>query len=93
MIDALGPLEMSVLIVAVIGAVPIAVFYRSRSKWFVVAYGFIVVGALSTNVENLLLGDVFNFLEHGAGLMGSSIAFALAAYYRRQNVLLAGEGS
>ncbi|MFB6228774.1 MAG: hypothetical protein ABEH88_09490, partial [Halobacteriales archaeon] len=60
--SALGPLEIAVLIVAVIGAVPIAFHYRERSKWFVVAYGLIFVAALSTNVEELLLEDAFNVL-------------------------------
>ncbi len=87
--DALGPLEVTVLVVAIIGAVPIAFHYRKRSKYFVAAYALIFVGAMSTNVENLILGDTFNLLEHSVGLMGASIAFAAAAYLRRQNVLLA----
>ena len=88
---ALGPLEMTVLLIAIIGAVPIAFHYRDRSKWFVAAYALMFVGALSTNAENLFLGEAFNLLEHSVGLMGGSIAFAAAAYYRRQNVLLAGD--
>jgi lipoprotein signal peptidase len=93
LLSAVDPLALSALIVALLGVVPLVVHYRRRSKWFVVAYGFIVVGAVSTNAEDFLLGGAFNFLEHGVGLMAASIAFALAAYHRRNDVLLAGDAA
>ena len=85
----IDPLAISALVVGLVGAVPLLVHYRKRSKWFVVGYGFIVVGAVSTNAEDFIFGAAFNFLEHGVGLMAASLVFAFAAYHRRKTVLLA----
>lgn len=50
-----------------------------------------VVGAISTNLEAFVLGEFFDVLEHGAGLMGSALVFAAAAYFRRRDVVTADE--
>jgi len=88
-LGALEPGELVVLTVALLGLVPVLLRYTDESKWFTVGYGCLVVGAVATNVEALFLGDFFNFVEHGVGLMGSGLAFAYAVYNRRQR--LAGE--
>lgn len=91
-LSALDPIEIAALLVVLCGIVPLTVHYRRRSKWFVLAYGFIVVGAVATNLEALFLEEFFNIVEHGVGLMGAGVAFAAAAYVRRRNVLLAEGG-
>lgn len=84
---ALDPHKAVLPIIALLGLVPIFLHYRNQSKWFVVAYGFLVVATLSTNLENLFLGTVLNYTEHMLGLMGSGIAFLAAGYLRRQQIL------
>ncbi|WP_459193747.1 hypothetical protein [Halosimplex sp. J119] len=71
-------------IIGVIGVAPVVIQYRDRSKWFAVGYAMLVVAALATNVEDLLLGGLMNGIEHGVGLMGAGIAFFVAAYAHRQ---------
>lgn len=83
-LGSLNPQELVVLIVALGGLVPVVLYLQETSPWFVIAYGFLVVGAITTNVENLLWHDLFNFIEHAVGNMGAGIAFAIAAYKQRQ---------
>lgn len=85
-VTILNPQELVVLIVAVGGLVPLAMYYHKTSRWFVLAYGFLLVGAITTNVENLLWHDTFNFIEHAIGNMGAGIAFAIGAYVHRQKI-------
>ncbi|USZ75173.1 hypothetical protein NGM07_17280 [Halorussus vallis] len=47
----------------------------------------LVVAAVATNAEAFAFGDFFNLVEHGAGLMGSGVAFAFAARERRRTLL------
>ncbi|MFB6157111.1 MAG: hypothetical protein ABEJ34_04650 [Haloferacaceae archaeon] len=89
----LDPKEVVIVLLGIVGFVPIVWHYRDQSRWFVAGYGLLVVAALSTNLEAFLLGGVFDLLEHGAGVMGSGLAFAAAAYYRRRNVLAADGGA
>jgi len=89
-LSALSPMEIAVATVALVGIVPVVVQYRERSRWFALGYGMLVVAALSTNIESLFLGDVFNFAEHGVGLMGAGLAFFAAAYVHRKREI-AGE--
>ena len=90
MADVFGlfdPQALVVLMVALIGAVPVALYYEKTDKWFVAAYGFLLFAAVVTNLENVLLGDVLNFLEHSVGNLGAGVAFAVAAYrYRIRRV-------
>lgn len=85
-LGALEPGELIVLIVAAAGLAPLIIRYTDESKWFVVGYGLLFVATLSTNVEELVLADLFNFLENVVGLMGAGVAFAYAAYRRRQSL-------
>jgi len=91
--NALDPMEIAVATVALCGIVPVVVQYRERSKWFALGYGMLVVAALSTNLEGLLLGTVFNLAEHGIGLMGAGLAFFAAAYVHRKREIEGGEVS
>lgn len=86
-LTALDPKELILVLIALLGAIPVAIQYRSRSKWFALGYAMLCIGAISTNLEALFLGDLLNFVEHGVGLMGSGLVFATAAYLRRKNVL------
>jgi hypothetical protein len=79
-----GPQAFVVLVVAVIGAIPVALYYEKTPKWFLVPYGFLLIAAFATNFENVFLPDTLNFIEHLVGNMGAGIAFALAAYMYRQ---------
>ena len=88
-LSALDPKELVLIAIALMGLVPVLLAYRDRSKWFVAGYVLLVVGAIATNVEALVLGDVLNVVEHGAGLLGSAVAFLVAAYLRRRNVVMA----
>lgn len=89
---ALDPKELVLVVIALGGLIPVAIQYRTQSRWFTLGYVLLVVAAVSTNLEALLLGDLLNVVEHGAGLMGAALAFGVAAYKRRQNVLQSDEG-
>jgi hypothetical protein len=78
------------LTVALVGVIPVALRYSDEAKWFTVGYCCLVIGAIATNAEALFLGDLLNFVEHGVGLLGSGLAFAYAAYERRESLLGAG---
>ena len=82
--STLDPITVAMAIIGVIGIVPVAIQYRARSRWFAVGYVLLVVAALATNVEDLLLGGLMNGVEHGVGLMGAGIAFFVAAYVHRR---------
>lgn len=49
-------------------------------------YGFLLLGAIRTNVENLLFHDVLNFIEHSVGNLGAGIAMAVLAYVHRHRI-------
>lgn len=80
-----GAATFVVLIVAVIGLVPAVIYRKSTDKWFLIAYGFLVVAAFATNFENLFLPQVLNLTEHFVGNLGAGVAFAVAAYVYRKN--------
>lgn len=52
-----------------------------------VGYVLLIVATVVTNVENLFLPTVLNYTEHYLGLMGSGLAFLVAAYVRRKQVI------
>jgi len=85
-LSALSPMEIALVTVAVVGCIPVAIQYRKRSRWFAVGYAMLVAAAVSTNVESLILPDVFNYAEHGIGLMGAGLAFFAAAYVHRREI-------
>lgn len=88
--SVLDPITVAMAIIGVFGIVPVAIQYRDRSKWFAVGYVFLVVAALATNLEDLFLGELLNGVEHGVGLMGAGIAFLVAAYIHRRQVIDGG---
>lgn len=78
---------MVVLAVALIGIVPVVLYREKTSRWFVYAYGCLLVAALATNLEYVFLPEVLNVTEHVVGNMGAGIAFAVAAYmYRKETI-------
>ena len=89
-LSALSPMEIALVTVALVGCIPVIVQYRDRSKWFAVGYGTLVVAAISTNAESLVLPTVFNYMEHGVGLMGAGLAFFAAAYVHRRELTESG---
>lgn len=90
MAEVLGTFEpqaLMVLIVASVGLVPVLLYYERTPQWFVYPYGFLLVGAIATNLENVVLPDLLNLVEHFVGNMGAGAAFAAAAYvYRKQTI-------
>lgn len=86
-IFGIGPPTLVILIVAIVAAVPVVLYYDKTYRWFVYAYGFLFVAAFATNFENLFLPDVLNLVEHTVGNLGAAIAFAVAAYkYRTEHI-------
>jgi acyl-CoA synthetase (AMP-forming)/AMP-acid ligase II len=85
---ALTPPELVVLLVAGGGLAIVALFSRRLSRWFALAYGCLLVGAVATNAEHLLMPRTLNLVEHAVGNMGAGLATAVAAYvYRQHNVV------
>lgn len=87
------PQELVVLLVALGGLVPVILYYQETSRWFVIAYGFLLVGAITTNVERVLWPDVVNLVEHLVGNMGAGVAFAVAAYKQHKTFRRSTEGN
>lgn len=91
-VSELDPAAVVILVVAVIGLLPIVAYYRTETRVFVFAYAFLLTAAIATNVENVILPDIFNLIEHAVGILGSGIMFAVAAYLRRRETVNADEG-
>ncbi|AZH23892.1 hypothetical protein [Haloplanus aerogenes] len=82
-----GAQSLVVLIVAVVGLIPVVLYYQKTPRWFVAAYGFLFVAAFATNFEDLFLPTALNLVEHFIGNLGAGIAFAVAAYaYRKKHI-------
>lgn len=91
-IFGLDPSSSVILAVAVIGIVPVVLYYKKTYRWFVYAYACMVVAAFATNFESLFLPNVLNLTEHVVGNLGTGIALALAAYlYRKEHILTDAE--
>ena len=86
-IALLNPQEVTVLLIAVGGIFPVLIFYRYASRLQLLAYGFFLLGAITTNIENLFWYDWFNLLEHSIANLGVGVTFAAIAYlnYKRIN--------
>lgn len=80
------PQELVVLLVALGGVFPLAVFYRERTRLLVLVYAFLLVGAVSTNLEALVFPDALNLIEHGVGYLGVGLALALFATRERGRI-------
>lgn len=89
-LTAFDPVELMTLLVALLGLIPVAKYYRPEAKLFTLGYLFIVLNLVSTNVEVIVLGDLFDLAEHAA-LSASGIAFLAAAYTQRKRLLGAEE--
>ncbi|WP_049916889.1 hypothetical protein [Halogeometricum pallidum] len=88
-LTALDPKELVLILVALVGVVPVLLLRSSQSKWFMGGYLLLCAGALATNLEALAFGDLFNAVEHGAGIAASGIVFFIAA--RKRSRVLAKE--
>jgi len=83
---ALNPPELVILLVGLVGFILVAIYYKTLSNWLVIAYGFLLISAIMTNIENLFWYEVFNFIEHSVGNIGAGVTFAVAAYVHRQRI-------
>ena len=86
-ITALDPQELVVLLVALGGLIPLFAYRRRLSRWLSLPYGFLLVGALATNLENLRWHETLNFIEHSVGNMGAGLAFLLLAIVYRRRII------
>lgn len=84
---ALDPKELVLVVIALLGLVPVLKLNTARSKLFTGGYLLLCLGAIATNLEAFVLGDVLNGVEHVAGLLGSGAVFLVAAYVRRRTVV------
>ena len=80
--------ELVLVVVALLGIVPVISQRSERSRLFTVGYVLLLFGALATNLEALVLGEVLGLLEHAVGIGAAGIVFLYAAYRRRQQLLL-----
>jgi len=87
---ALNPQEVVVLVVVLGGLVPVFAYNRRLTSWFFLAYGFLLFGALLTNLEHFVWTGILNFLEHSIANLGVGVAFAALAYAARQKRLDSG---
>lgn len=86
-----GAQSLVVLLVAIIGIVPIALYYEKTPRMFLVPYAFLFIAAFATNFENVLLPEALNFAEHLLGNMAAGVSFAVAAYlYRKRSIVAEG---
>lgn len=92
LIEAFEPAELVVLVVALVGLLPILTYYREETRWLTFAYGFLLIGAVATNLEAVVLPGVVNLGEHVLGVMGAGVAFAVAAYMHRRDQIETDDG-
>lgn len=78
-IGALAPQELVVLLVALGGVVPILAYRHEVPWWVLLPFVFLLIGAISTNLEHLVWPPVINAIEHPVGNMGSGVAMAVTA--------------
>jgi hypothetical protein len=88
---ALDPKELVLVVIALLGLIPVLKLNTARSKLFTGGYLLLCLGAVATNLEALVLGDVLNGVEHVAGLLGSGVVFFAAAYARRRTIVSGDE--
>lgn len=85
----IGPfsvLELTALIVSLVGLVPVLSQYRSGTRLFTAGYLLLVAGMVATNVEAVVLPVVLNFTEHVVGIGLAGVVFMVAAYQRRKQI-------
>jgi hypothetical protein len=86
-LGALDPKELVLVAIALLGLIPVLKLNTDRAKLFTGGYLLLCVGAVATNLEALVLGDVLNGVEHVGGLLGSGVVFLAAAYVHRQSIV------
>ncbi|MFB6255957.1 MAG: hypothetical protein ABEH58_04390 [Haloplanus sp.] len=82
-----------ILVVAVLGTIPVALYRRKTPNWFIIAYGCLFVAAFATNFEDVFLGTLLNGVEHVVGNLGAGVAFVIAAYQYRKHRIKGTEGT
>ncbi|RYJ14765.1 hypothetical protein ELS19_12925 [Halogeometricum borinquense] len=87
MLGSLSPLEVTGLVVSLIGLVPVLTQYRDETKLFTAGYVLLVVGMVATNLETFALEPVLNIVEHAIGIGAAGVVFLAAAYVRRESVV------
>ena len=86
-LTTLTPQELVVLLIAIGGFVPIIVYRARVSRWVVLPYVFLALGAVLTNVEHLIWHDMLNLLEHSIANLGAGVAVAMLGYLGHRGVL------
>lgn len=80
-----GAASFVILVVAVLGIIPVALYHQRTPKWFIIAYGCLFIAAFATNFEDVFLPEILNAIEHVIGNLGAGVALAVAAYLYREN--------
>ncbi|MFB6087286.1 MAG: hypothetical protein ABEJ85_02100 [Haloarculaceae archaeon] len=93
LLTLLDPHEAVLPVIALIGLVPVVLQYRDQSRWFVVGYLPLIVATLGPNLQALSSNVAFTYAEHAVGLLGSGVAFLVAAYVRRDRVAAGESGA
>ena len=90
-IAALDAKELVLVLVALLGLIPVVTQLTEGARLFTLGYVLLFFGAAATNLEAVVLPDVFGLLEHAVGIGAAGVVFAYAAYRRRQLILNGGE--
>lgn len=82
------PTEAVAFTIIAFGYLPIILAYirRSHVRWLLFAYTALVVGGAATLLEGFFLPDLLNVVEHGIGVMGAGLLFALTAYFSMDRI-------
>ena len=85
-LGGLDPAELVILVVGLASLIPVAMYYRDVPTWCVVAYGCLLIGAVTTNLEHLLWPGRLHLIEHSIGYFGAGVASGVGAYIHRRRV-------
>ncbi|MFC7068943.1 hypothetical protein [Halobaculum lipolyticum] len=86
-LGALDAKELVLVAVAVAGLIPAITQRTEGARLFSLGYVLLVFGAVATNLEHVMLGEVLGLLEHVVGIGAAGVVFFLAAYSRRKRIL------
>ncbi|WP_225935303.1 hypothetical protein [Halobaculum magnesiiphilum] len=86
-LGALDAKELVLVAVAIAGLVPVLTQRTDGSRLFTVGYVLLCFGAVATNAEHLLLGEVLGLLEHVVGIGAAGVVFLVAARSRRRRIV------
>ncbi len=83
--------EVIALIIVLYGYFSVVTCYRDKKYTivFFLAYTALIVGMLATNLEEYILPNEMQLIEHGIGVMGAGLLFLYWAYhhYAQENML------